>query len=559
MHEQRLSHRHRVISDDDLVFIRRLIAEHPGCSRRELSKKLCEAWNWVQPNGALRDMVCRSMMLKLHREGHIELPPVRFVPRNPLAQRRAAALVEVDQAPLRSSLADLGAIELRQVRRTSEEALFNSLMQQHHYLGYTQPVGEHLKYLVYAQRAADRLRGVELGAAPPGQPRPPHRLEHERAAGQHPAAGLQHALPDPAVGDGAASGLALAGAHGASAVGRLAAPVRAPDLLCWRPSSIRSAFAGTCYRAANWIHLGVTTGRGKDDLDAPGQSLDQAGAGLCAGEGLPPAAVAVRDAGMKQPEIVTATRGELDEILALTKPALPPRQYQLLEACCGTFEYVMLRLQNAKTSISVFSACCSARAPRAAQRARGRRRGPSAASAHEDARAELGDGECRVPMLRRRRRVPTARRRKQAGSRPQRRAGLSRRARRRVRASRSSSAASRCPQCGKGRVYDSPPKRIVKVVGQAPLAATVYRLQRLRCRLCDAVFTAALPEAVAEAPKYDASCASMHRVAALRQRHAVLTACEGLQATCTCRCPTPRSGTSCQQAVTGTALASTRS
>jgi len=80
MHERGLSHRHRVITDDDLVFIRRLIVENPSCSRRELSKKLCEAWNWMQANGALRDMVCRSMMLKLHREGHIELPPVRFVP-----------------------------------------------------------------------------------------------------------------------------------------------------------------------------------------------------------------------------------------------------------------------------------------------------------------------------------------------------------------------------------------------------------------------------------------------------------------------------------------------
>ena len=69
MHEERpsLSHRHRVITEDDLGFIRRLIAEHPGSSRLALSKKLCQAWNWVQPNGALRDMVCRSLMLKLHR------------------------------------------------------------------------------------------------------------------------------------------------------------------------------------------------------------------------------------------------------------------------------------------------------------------------------------------------------------------------------------------------------------------------------------------------------------------------------------------------------------
>ena len=145
-----LSHRHRAVTEDDLVFIRRLIAEHPGLSRRRLSAKLCEAWNWVQPNGALRDMVCRAMMLMLHREGLIELPPVRFVPRNPMVERNAPSVVEVDQTALHTSLAELGPLQLRQVRRTPDEALFNSLLQQHHYLGYTQPVGEHLKYLVWA-------------------------------------------------------------------------------------------------------------------------------------------------------------------------------------------------------------------------------------------------------------------------------------------------------------------------------------------------------------------------------------------------------------------------
>ena len=143
--QEPLRYRHRVITDEDLVFIRRLIAKHPGASRLSLSKRLCEAWNWVQANGALRDMVCRSMMLMLHRAGLIELPPVLWVRRNPMVERNRPVLVSVDETPLRGSFAELGPLEVRQVRRTSEEGLFNSLMQQHHYLGYTQPVGEHLK------------------------------------------------------------------------------------------------------------------------------------------------------------------------------------------------------------------------------------------------------------------------------------------------------------------------------------------------------------------------------------------------------------------------------
>ena len=88
-----LSYRHRLITDEELVLIRRLIAEHPQSSRRNLSEKLCQAWNWVQANGALRSMVCRGLMLMLHRQGLIELPPVRRVLRNPRVERSAPAAV----------------------------------------------------------------------------------------------------------------------------------------------------------------------------------------------------------------------------------------------------------------------------------------------------------------------------------------------------------------------------------------------------------------------------------------------------------------------------------
>lgn len=75
--EARLSYRGRIVTDADIAFIRKLIAENPAASRWRLSRKLCQAWNWTQPNGTLRDMLCRSLMLRLHRAGHIELPPVR--------------------------------------------------------------------------------------------------------------------------------------------------------------------------------------------------------------------------------------------------------------------------------------------------------------------------------------------------------------------------------------------------------------------------------------------------------------------------------------------------
>ncbi|MCZ7637591.1 MAG: hypothetical protein M5U12_17075 [Verrucomicrobia bacterium] len=72
-----LSFRGRLLREADVAFLRGLIAQHPDLSRRRLSVKVCEAWGWVQPNGQPRDMVCRSLLLALHRAGHLELPAKR--------------------------------------------------------------------------------------------------------------------------------------------------------------------------------------------------------------------------------------------------------------------------------------------------------------------------------------------------------------------------------------------------------------------------------------------------------------------------------------------------
>jgi hypothetical protein len=144
-------YRGRVISSEDIAFIQQLIRKHPGASRRALSAKLCEAWQWKQANGRPRDMVCRGLLLMLHRAGEIELPPVRYTPPNPLAKRAQPVAMLIDTTPIHGRLSQLQPIEFQQVRRTAEEPLFNSLMEHHHYLGYEQPVGEHLKYGVWAQ------------------------------------------------------------------------------------------------------------------------------------------------------------------------------------------------------------------------------------------------------------------------------------------------------------------------------------------------------------------------------------------------------------------------
>jgi hypothetical protein len=258
-----ICYRHRVVTDSDVAFIRQLVAEHPESSRRDLSKKLCVAWNWVQANGALRDMVCRGLMLKLHREALIELPPVRREMRNPLARRSAPALVSVEAAALQASLAEIRPLEFRQVRRTPQEALFNSLIEHHHYLGYTQPVGEHLKYLVFARGRP--IACMAFSSAPR------HLGSRDRFIGWDKQARLKNIgllayntrfliLPWVTV------------PHLASHIlGRMARVLSADwQRLYGHPIYFvetfidPARFRGTCYRAANWIYLGQTTGRGKD-------------------------------------------------------------------------------------------------------------------------------------------------------------------------------------------------------------------------------------------------------------------------------------------------------
>ena len=264
--EPLLSFRGRQITTKDASFIRELIARHPDASRYVLSKNLCEAWDWRQPNGALRDMVCRSLMLALHRAGHIELPPPRRRIRNPLVHRRQPTLGPVDRRPIQVSLKALGPLVLRQVRRTEHEGFFNGLVETFHYLGYTQPVGEHLKYLVWAQALSRPVACFALSSAPR------HLGPRDRYIGWSAEARRQNIrfvvynsryliLPWVRV-EHLASHL----------LGWIAREVSGEwERLYGHPVYFLETFVdparfrGTCYRAANWVYLGQTTGRGKDD------------------------------------------------------------------------------------------------------------------------------------------------------------------------------------------------------------------------------------------------------------------------------------------------------
>jgi hypothetical protein len=264
-----LRFRGRNITEVEIAFIRALIAANPTSNRQRISRALCEAWNWLrQPNGHLRDMLARGLLLALHRAGHIELPPPR--PRAPMnylalpnAERPAPRQVQVDDTPLCTTLAGLGPLTWAQVRRTPQEALFNWLMHSEHYLGHVRPVGENLKFMVFAG-----LRPVALFA---WSSAPRHLGPRDRYIGWSQEVRRKNinllAYNTRFLVPGWVRVPHLA-SHLLSRMTRML-PVEW-EKMYGHPVYFAETFVdperhrGTCYRAANWVNLGRTQGLGKD-------------------------------------------------------------------------------------------------------------------------------------------------------------------------------------------------------------------------------------------------------------------------------------------------------
>jgi Domain of unknown function (DUF4338) len=269
-------YRGQEITREQVAFLRAFIRTHPESSRWKLSRQVCEALGWKQANGALRDVVCRGLLLMLERAGEIELPPVRWQIRGQCRrERRRPEALLLNTTPLAMPLKALEPVEIQAVRRTADEPLFNSLMEHYHYLSYEQPVGEHLKYLVWAQGRP--IACLAWSSAPR------HLGSRDRYIGWSAAARRRNIrfiayntrfliLPWVRV------------PHLASHILGKVANALSDDWqrLYGHPIYFAETFIdpgrfrGTCYRAANWQLLGLTTGRGKDDhTNKPNRPIKQ--------------------------------------------------------------------------------------------------------------------------------------------------------------------------------------------------------------------------------------------------------------------------------------------
>jgi hypothetical protein len=269
-----LRHRGVDYGEREIEEIRRLISEHPDKSRFFISKELCRLWDWTQANGTSRDMLCRGLLLKLHAEGHIALPAQKRVPTWLSRRKKGIVRIEVDDSPLEVSLAELLPLTVLMVRRTPLEKLYRSLLHEHHYLGWRQPVGEHLEYVAFSQGRPVACIGWCSAPRHIGcRDRHLGWTKEQRIANLHKIAVNTRFLILPWVRV----------PHLASHLLGLMARRIASDwntVYChpvvWLETFVdpERGFKGTCYKAANWRFIGLTTGRGKDDqTHKPNRSL----------------------------------------------------------------------------------------------------------------------------------------------------------------------------------------------------------------------------------------------------------------------------------------------
>ena len=203
-------------------------------------------------------------MLELHRAGHIRLPAKKRRVNNPFVNRTKPAKVTIDQSPVEKKLSQIKPLQFCQVRRTVSEKLFNSLIEHYHYLGYCHPVGEQLKYIVYSQQRP--LACLAWSSAPR------HIGCRDRFIGWSAHSRKTHIdllayntrfliLPWVQVRCMASHILGCM----AKIVCQDWQKIYRHPIYYLETFVDKQRFAGTCYKAANWIYLGDTTGRGKND------------------------------------------------------------------------------------------------------------------------------------------------------------------------------------------------------------------------------------------------------------------------------------------------------
>lgn len=251
----------------DIERIRQLVAENPAWSRRRLSQAIAAEWDWRNGSGQLKDMAARSLLLKLHERGEVELPPRRQTPTNRMVrQAERVAVREWDCRPLTAALNNVGPLRIGEVSADkAERQECREALERFHYLGWSGAVGENLTYAVH-HPSGRLLSCLVFGAAAwkcAGRDRFIGWSADERQRHLHHIANNTRFLILPFVRIPHLASWVLA-----QVLRRLGGDWKAKyghSIVLAETFVDRGRFAGTCYKAANWIHVGATTGRSRQD------------------------------------------------------------------------------------------------------------------------------------------------------------------------------------------------------------------------------------------------------------------------------------------------------
>lgn len=254
----------RKLTQDNIQFIRSLIENNPTWNRTYLSKELCKLWGWYALNGRIKDMACRTMLLKLEARGHLQLPP--RAGRNGNGNR---AKTEYNQAhattEIISPLNELTPLLISEASAACDIRLFKTYLKRYHYLGLNTVVGENIKYLVYSAQGVPLACLLFSAVAWKAEARDKYigwnSVERKRGLGF--------------IADNSRF-LVLPWVKVKWLASRILAKIAKRISSDWQRKYGHTVylletfveadrFEGICYKAANWIKVGKTRSRGKND------------------------------------------------------------------------------------------------------------------------------------------------------------------------------------------------------------------------------------------------------------------------------------------------------
>lgn len=251
------------ITEERIELIRRLIEENPDMGRSRLSVKLCETWGWRGSDGRTKDMSCRDLLLALDKAGKIVLPKPKKMPRK-AGDLKGVEHLAHDETPITGSLKDLQPLRVEVVSSKGDLAQIKSYIDQYHYLGFDLYVGERMAYMVYSRDGA-RLACLLFGSAAWSCRERDRLIGWEKEQRQHNLSMMTNntryiVLPWVRVPHLASHVLSLIAKRvSADWERKYGHPV------CLLETFVEvERFRGTCYKAANWVCAGRTTGRGRD-------------------------------------------------------------------------------------------------------------------------------------------------------------------------------------------------------------------------------------------------------------------------------------------------------